>query len=881
MESKKIRQHFLDYFQAQNHKIVASAPIVVKNDPTLMFTNAGMNQFKDYFLGNAESKYPRIADTQKCLRVSGKHNDLEEVGTDGYHHTMFEMLGNWSFGDYFKKEAIDMAWDLLTNVYNLPKDRLYVSVFGGDPAENLAEDTEAVNYWKKWVPEDRILRYGKKDNFWEMGDTGPCGPCSEIHIDLRTDEQRNLHPGAVLVNAGSPEVMEIWNLVFIQYNRKADGSLEELPQKHVDTGMGFERLSMVLQNKTSSYDTDIFSGIIQFISAHTGIKYTGSYEASAKSDMAMRVMADHLRAVCFAIADGSIPSNTGQGYVIRRILRRAVRYGYSFLNIREPFLFKLIPILRDQMAAVFPELIAQNELMVNVMHEEEQAFLRTLEGGLRRLESLDPKTKAISGQLAFELYDTYGFPFDLTQLIARENKWMVDEDGFKAAMQEQKDRSRSDAKKEYSDWNILKEGETKFVGYDTIETTGASLLRWRKIQSKGNEYFQLVFDQTPFYPEGGGQVGDTGLAFFAGTPVEITDTVKENDLILHLTDRLPATLDGTVELRVNGYRRQLIENNHSATHLLHAALRSVLGPHVQQRGSLVREDYLRFDFSHFQKVEEEQLIQIEKLVNEKIRLNLAKDEQRNLPIGEAQKSGAMMLFGEKYGEQVRMITFDPAYSVELCGGCHVESTGQIGYFKITGESAVAAGIRRIEAISSIYAEQLIQEQFRQLKEIKQLLKTPGDPLDSIVQLTEEVRSLNKQIQDLKAAKAGNIKEELLKKAEPQGDIQLLVSVIDINDSKIAKNLIHQIGSELSPAIVLFGFEENEKAQLMCYISEELCSAHNFNAATWLREIARSIEGGGGGQPFFATAGGKKPSGLAEAIEKAKVLITNQIKSAVS
>ncbi len=870
MNSKTIRHAFLSFFEKQQHKIVPSAPIVVKNDPTLMFTNAGMNPFKDYFLGNQAATHKRIADTQKCLRVSGKHNDLEEVGTDGYHHTMFEMLGNWSFGDYFKEEAIEFAWKLLTEEYKIPKENLYVSVFGGDEKEGLKQDLEAVNFWKKWIAEERILFFGKKDNFWEMGDTGPCGPCSEIHVDLRSEDQKKLKEGASLVNAGTPEVMEIWNLVFIQFNRKADGSLEELPAKHIDTGMGFERISMVLQNKTSSYDTDIFKPLIDFISAHTKILYGASYAADAKTDLAMRVMADHIRAIAFAIADGAIPSNTGPGYVIRRILRRAVRYAYSFLNLKEAFLYKLLPVLSENMAAVFPELELQKDFIAKVIREEETAFLKTLEDGLRKLEALDPNRKELDGKLAFELYDTYGFPFDLTQLIARENHWTVDVEGFHEAMSLQKERSRSDAKKEYSDWNILANGSVKFVGYDTLETNQSKLLRWRKVIAKSSTLYQLVFDLSPFYPEGGGQVGDTGIADFEGELIEIIDTVRENDLIIHLTNSLPSKLESHVQLKVNAYRRKLIENNHSATHLLHAALRSVLGKHVQQKGSLVKDDYFRFDFSHFQKMEPEQIQRVEQLVNEKIRENVIREERRQVPIDEAQKAGAMMLFGEKYGEHVRMITFDPSYSIELCGGCHVESTGQIGYFKIISESAIAAGIRRIEAVSAWKAEELINQQFKTLDQLRQLLKNPKDLTESIQNLLDENKSLEKQIQELKEIQAQSLKQGFIESMKQVNGRYYLVLKIPLDDSKLIKNLMYQMGQEREPAILFFGFIEKDKPQLMCYVSESITK--EISASQLIKDTASLIEGGGGGQAFFATAGGKKKEGLDKALQQAETLI---------
>ncbi|MBK9271725.1 MAG: alanine--tRNA ligase [Saprospiraceae bacterium] len=878
MESRKIRQLFLDFFEEKSHKIVPSAPIVVKDDPTLMFTNAGMNQFKDYFLGNKKPEITRIADTQKCLRVSGKHNDLEEVGADGYHHTMFEMLGNWSFGDYFKEEAIAMAWELLTKRYQLDASRIYITVFGGDESEGLEPDLEAVGYWKKWIPEDRILFFGKKDNFWEMGESGPCGPCSEIHIDLRSDEIRNKVPGAPLVNQGLPELMEIWNLVFIQYNRKADGSLEPLPAKHIDTGMGFERITMVLQNKTSSYDTDIFTGMIQFISEFSAIPYTGSYGAEAKTDMAMRVLADHIRAIVFTIGDGTIPSSTGSGYVIRRILRRAVRYYYSYLKIKEPFLFRLVPYLVQSMGDVFPEIQKQQELILKVIREEELSFLRTLEGGLKKLENLTSTHENISGQLAFELYDTFGFPFDLTSLIARENGLEVDEVEFRKYLSQQKERSRADAKKEFSDWNVIAEGQCRFVGYDTHEVEDTRLLRWRQIQLKGKTYYQLVIEQTPFYPEGGGQVGDRGILYFDGTPVEVIDTVKENDLVLHLTEVMPSQPGKPVKAVINGYRRALIEKNHTATHLLHAALRKKLGSHVTQKGSLVHEDYLRFDFSHFQKLSQQDLLDIEQLVNEKIREDIALAEARQIPIEEARKAGAMMLFGEKYGEQVRMISFDPAYSVELCGGCHVPSTGTLGYFKITSEGAVAAGIRRLEAVTAVKAEQYVQQQLTQLQEIKQLMNLPADPVKQLESILEENKSLQKQMAVLQEDAAGLVKKELMSASiQINNKVNLIVQKLALKDSKIIKNLCYQLAKEFEHCIVVFGFVENGKPQLMCMISQALVDhSKEYNASQWIRKFASHIQGGGGGQAFFATAGGKEVLGIEAALEEARSFITEVI-----
>ncbi|MBP7478556.1 MAG: alanine--tRNA ligase [Chitinophagales bacterium] len=876
MDAFTIRKKFLDYFEKNGHKIVPSAPIVVKNDPTLMFTNAGMNQFKDFFLGNKKPEFRRLADTQKCLRVSGKHNDLEEVGTDGYHHTMFEMLGNWSIGDYFKEEAIELAWRLLTEEYMIPKDILYVSVFGGDEKENLEPDYEAVEIWKKWIPEDRILFFSKKDNFWEMGDTGPCGPCSEIHVDLRHEELRHQVSGASLVNVGVPEVMEIWNNVFIQYNRKADGSLEELPAKHIDTGMGFERITMVLQKKSASYDTDIFMPMINFISEFSGIKYSAKFDLEAKSDMAMRVLADHIRAVSFAIADGAIPSNTGPGYVIRRILRRAVRYQFSFLGIKEPFLFRLVPILSDMMGHVFPELKAQNEFIVKVIREEEISFLRTLESGLKRIELLPKNNSIISGKSAFELYDTYGFPLDLTKLICRENNWDVDEIGFNEALLEQKARSRSDAKKEYSDWNILREGECSFLGYDQLALNNSELLRWRKIESKGTINYQLVLSKTCFYPEGGGQVGDQGVLLFGKEEIIVIDTVKENDLILHIVENLPTELDSKISMQVNVTRRSLTENNHSATHLLHAALRQVLGTHVHQKGSLVNQDYLRFDFSHFQKITHEEIQKIESIVNEKIRENILLEESRNIPIKEAEAAGAMMLFGEKYGDTVRMITFDPSYSRELCGGCHVKQTGKIAFFKIIAESSVAAGIRRVEAVTSIAAEQYVNERLEELQEVKNLLKNPKDIVLSLNQMFDENKLLQKQIQTLKEEKSIHYRQELIKKSTRHKGIQVLAEYIAMDDSKIIKNMAYQLLKDLEPCILLLGFEENGKAQLMCAVSEDLVSSNSYDANQWLKQISHFIEGGGGGQKFFATAGGKNPQGISSAIDAGRRIIMESI-----
>ena len=746
MESKKIRQAFFDFFEGKSHQIVPSAPIVNKDDPSLLFTNAGMNQFKDFFLGNKKPPSVRMADTQKCLRVSGKHNDLEEVGVDSYHQTMFEMLGNWSFGDYFKDDAIAWAWELLTQVFKIDSDRLYVTIFGGDSTENLALDQEASDHWAKWVPAERILPFGKKDNFWEMGDSGPCGPCSEIHIDLRSDDERRQISADKLVNKDHPQVVEIWNLVFIQFNRLQDGRLEALPSKHVDTGMGFERLCMALQGKKSNYDTDIFVPYIQFIESLTGVKYTDSYDFSVKSDMAMRVNADHVRAVCFSIADGALPSNSGAGYVVRRILRRAVRYYYSFLNRHEPMLHLMVPMVAAQFAEVFPEIKEQESFLINIIKEEEKSFLRTLELGLRRIQQLQIKDSTLNGQVAFELYDTYGFPIDLTRLIAGEKGWTVDEVGFDKALSAQRARGKADAMKSVGDWKVINAHlETSFIGYDQLAATDIEIIKYRTVSHKDGEQNQIVLSQTPFYAEGGGQIGDKGTLNQADETVKVLDTVKENDLIIHLVDRLPSNPSGVFAAQVDANRRLLIENNHSATHLMHAALREVLGDHVSQKGSLVTDKYLRFDFSHFQKLTSEELRKIEKRVNEKIRANIPLGEQRAISIDEAKNAGAMMLFGEKYGDEVRMITFDPNYSVELCGGCHVSATGQIGLFKITAESSVAAGVRRIEAVTAAKAESYINKHLDTLTKIEGVFKNPTNVLQQVSSLLDENRLLQKKI----------------------------------------------------------------------------------------------------------------------------------------
>jgi alanyl-tRNA synthetase len=873
MKANQIRQTFFDFFKSKGHKIVPSAPIVLKDDPTLMFTNAGMNQFKDLFLGYKEPKNRRIADSQKCLRVSGKHNDLEEVGIDSYHHTMFEMLGNWSIGDYFKEDAIGWAWELLTKVYGLDESRLYVTIFGGDNKDGLSEDQEAADFWKKYVPEDRILYCGKKDNFWEMGETGPCGPCSELHYDIRSDEQRAKIPGTTLVNMDDPTVIEIWNLVFIQYNRKADGSLELLPEKHIDTGMGFERLCMALQGKTSNYDTDVFMPFIRDIESWSGVTYTDKYDNSSMTDIAMRVAVDHIRAVSFAIADGELPGSTGAGYVIRRILRRSVRYNYTYLNQEEPLLYKLVSGLADSFKDVFPELSAQRAFVEKVVLEEEKSFLNTLNGGLKRLENLEVRNNIIDGRDAFELYDTYGFPIDLIRLIAEEKGHKVDEAGFEIALIEQKERARKDAKRETGDWMTIKDGkEVDFVGYDKLEVHDASITACRKIVKKGEEIYQIVLDKTPFYAEGGGQVGDQGVLIVGTENIKVFDTKKENDRIIHFTKELPSDLHAKVIASVNPTTRRLTENNHTATHLMHAALREVLGTHVQQKGSLVRDTNLRFDFSHFQKVSDEELIKIERLVNQKIRENIELEEMRSIPIQEAKDAGAMMLFGEKYGENVRMITFDPDFSRELCGGCHVPATGKIGIFKIVSEGAVAAGVRRIEAITSIQAESYVNAKMAELNEIKSLFKSPMDTVKLVHDLQEDNKKLHKEIEEIKAKSAMNIQGDLVKSALDFDGYKIVKHKISGLDTKTAKTLAYNVLGELGEGIVLFGLENDGKPQLLLAISESLTKSKGLHAGNMIRNLAKMINGGGGGQSFFATAGGKDVSGLDEALVQLEKLL---------
>jgi alanyl-tRNA synthetase len=893
MTSAEIRQQFLDFFASKGHTIVPSAPIVVKNDPTLMFTNAGMNQFKDWFLGNEKPKYTRVADTQKCLRVSGKHNDLEEVGVDTYHHTMFEMLGNWSFGDYFKKEAIEWAWELLTGVYKLPKDRLYVTVFEGDKKENLAFDQEAFDNWKKWIAEDRILNGNKKDNFWEMGDTGPCGPCSEIHIDLRPDAERAKVDGKTLVNNDHPQVIEIWNNVFMEFNRKADGSLEKLPAQHVDTGMGFERLVRAIEGKSSNYDTDVFVPTIKFIEEHSKKTYAFS---DSKQDVAMRVLADHIRAICFTIADGQLPSNNGAGYVIRRILRRAVRYQYQFLDIKEPFLCKLAEIIAESFKTVFPELHAQKDFVVKVVREEEQSFLKTLDNGIRIFEDnikvgkdfindtpifSDKDKKTLSGNLAFLLYDTYGFPLDLTELLARENNLVVDQKSFESHLQQQKDRSRKATLLTSDDWVIVHNSSapTEFVGYDEMYLEEVRVLKYRKVSNKGKEEWQIVLDRTPFYPEGGGQVGDTGNLYkgiydektnsYKEQNIAVLDTKKENNLIIHIADQKPEYTGYTASIDMA--KRIYTERNHSATHLLHSALREVLGTHVQQKGSLVNSDYLRFDFAHFSAMTADEIQTVERIVNMKIREAVALDEKRSIPIREAEEMGATMLFGEKYGDRVRVITFDPKYSMELCGGTHVKNTANLGYFKIISESAVAAGVRRIEAITGDNFENYQNEMEAQLKGVKDLLKAK-DVVKSVELLLSEKSELLKKLEALESEKTLALKNELKANVSSKSGVHVLVQQVVLPNADQLKNLSFQLKNEIENLFCVLGGVINDKPMLSVIISDNLVKEKNLHAGNIVKDLAKEIQGGGGGQPFYATAGGNNANGLAAALKKAENII---------
>lgn len=868
MTSNEIRQTFLDFFASKGHTIVPSAPMVLKNDPTLMFTNAGMNPFKDIFLGNAPAEYPRVADTQKCLRVSGKHNDLDEVGHDTYHHTMFEMLGNWSFGDYFKEEAIAWAWELLTEIYKLDKDRIYVTVFEGDASENLDFDQEAYDFWKRHIAEDRILKGNKKDNFWEMGDQGPCGPCSEIHIDLRSPEERAAVDGKTLVNNDHPQVIEIWNNVFMQYNRSADKSLSLLPAKHVDTGMGFERLVRAIEGKNSNYDTDVFTPYIRETENLSGLRY-GTDE---KTDVAFRVVADHVRAVAFAIADGQLPSHTGAGYVIRRILRRAIRYGYSYLNFREPFIWKLVKVMAQNMGQTFPELVNQREFIEKVIREEETSFLRTLEKGLSRLAILieNEKTDTLGGAQVFELYDTFGFPVDLTRLIAAEQDRKIDEEGFKKQLQEQKDRSRKATQIKAGDWiEVRPYTQPEFVGYDRLESE-AHILRYRKVSDKGKDLFHIVLDVTPFYAESGGQVGDTGVLESPNERLAIIDTQKENELIIHITTQAPENAEAVFVARPDAYKRQLTADNHSATHLLHAALRSVLGPHVEQRGSLVNADLLRFDFSHPAKLTDEELDTIEKMVNQKIRENIQRGEKRNVPIQEAQQMGAMALFGEKYGEEVRVISFDPNYSVELCGGIHVDYTGRIGFFKIISESSSAAGIRRIEALTADGAEAYVKQELGLLNELKSALKSNVNPLKQVDSLQKELSDLRKTVESYKAKEASAAVKDLLENTREINGVRLLTARVGL-DADSTKNVCFEWKRTQQNLVAVLGNVQDGKALLSVFVSDDLVEKGK-NAVTIIREIAKEIQGGGGGQPFFATAGGKNPNGLDAAFAKVESLL---------
>ena len=866
LTAKEIRESFKQFFASKEHQIVPSAPMVVKGDPTLMFTNAGMNQFKDIILGNVPRKYPRVADSQKCLRVSGKHNDLEEVGHDTYHHTMFEMLGNWSFGDYFKKEAINWAWEYLVEVLKLNPERLYATVFEGSPAEGLDRDNEAAGYWEQYLPKDHILNGNKHDNFWEMGDTGPCGPCSEIHIDLRSDEERAAVSGADMVNKDHPQVIEIWNLVFMQFNRKADGSLEPLPAKVIDTGMGFERLCMALQGKTSNYDTDVFQPIIKVIAGMAGT----TYGTDKQQDIAMRVIADHIRTIAFAITDGQLPSNAKAGYVIRRILRRAVRYGYTFLDRKEAFMYKLLPVLIETMGDAYPELIAQKTLIEKVIKEEEESFLRTLETGIRLLDKKMEETKAagktvLNGVDAFTLYDTYGFPLDLTELILRENGMEADIEEFNKAMQKQKERARNAAAIETGDWITLKDGECKFVGYDLFECE-AEILRYRQIKQKNKVLYQIVLDQTPFYAEMGGQVGDTGWLIADDEKIDVIDTKRENNLPVHLVTKLPKDVTATFTAKINVKKRIQCECNHSATHLLHEALREVLGTHVEQKGSYVSPDSLRFDFSHFQKVTDEEIRKVEILVGEKIRANFPLEEHRNMPIAEAKALGAMALFGEKYGDEVRVVKYGS--SVELCGGTHIPATGMIGSLHVIGESSIAAGVRRIEAVTAEGAEQFVYAQQDLIRELRALMNHMPNLAQAMKKSIEENAEMKKQIKDYIREKSMRLKEEIVAKASESNGIKVMQFVGKANADAM-KNVAFQIKAETTDSFVFVaGIIDDNKCTLMLMLSDDLVK-EGLHAGKIVKEAAKHIQGGGGGQPHFATAGGKNMEGLSIAVGAVK------------
>ncbi len=862
MTSTDIRRQFLSFFESKGHRVVPSAPLVLKDDPTLMFVNSGMVPFKPYFLGLNESKNPRIADTQKCLRVSGKHNDLDDVGYDTYHHTLFEMMGNWSFGDYFKKEAIDWAWELLTEVFKIDTSRIYVTVFEGDSGDQLPKDDEAYQIWQQWIDSDRILNGNKKDNFWEMGAQGPCGPCSEIHVDVRSDEQRNLIDGKSLVNQDHPQVIEVWNLVFMQYNRLSNGTLEVLPQRHVDTGMGFERLCMVLQGKTSNYDTDVFQPLISKIESLSHLKYG----VNEQNDIAIRVIADHCRAVAFAIADGQLPSNNGAGYVIRRILRRAVRYGFTFLDLKKPFIYELTQVLSDQMGEAFSEIRSQIQLVINVIKEEESSFLNTLDQGLLRLDQMieTMTTDSLDGQKAFELYDTFGFPVDLTSLILNEKGLKLDSAGFDLALMAQKDRSRAADSSNMDDWTVLIDDDVQeFVGYDHTEAQ-VKITKYRKVtHAKSGDSFQLVFNLTPFYPEGGGQIGDTGYIESAdGTKIEVVDTKKENNQVYHTSKVLPKQLDTTFRAVVNSNKREQTARNHSATHLLHQALREILGTHVEQKGSAVQSKYLRFDFSHFSKLTSDEIAAVEQFVNDRIKDNLNLEEQRQVPMEAALASGAMALFGEKYGDTVRVVKFGS--SVELCGGTHVQNTSDLWHFKIINESAVAAGVRRIEAITGDAVRAHFASNDNLISEISALLKSPVSPLKSIEALQVENTTLRKELDQLKKEKSKQLSFDLINSFTRVGDLNFLAEKVDIDASGL-KDLAFSIGNKMQNAFIVLGSTANDKAILCCYISKDLVWSKGFNASEVIRKLGKYIDGGGGGQDFFATAGGKNIKGINDAL----------------
>ncbi len=875
MKSKEIREAYLNFFNRKGHAIFPSAPMVVKDDPTLMFINAGMNQFKDIFLGNETPQNKRVVDTQKCMRVSGKHNDLEEVGHDTYHHTMFEMLGNWSFGDYFKKEAIAWAWEFLTDEMGISEDRLYATVFEGDQENGLERDDEAMKHWKDHLPEHRILYGSKEDNFWEMGDTGPCGPCSEIHVDLRNNEERNRKPGVELVNQNHPMVIELWNLVFIQFNQKASGELELLPEKHVDTGMGFERLCLVMQNKYSNYDTDLFQSIIQELSKMAG----KDYGKEDMTDVAMRVVADHLRAISFSIADGQLPSNVKAGYVIRRILRRAVRYGYTYLDFKDPFIYRLLPTLIEVMGDAFPELDAQKDLIGKVIRKEESTFLKTLDTGIKLLDGVIDRTKknnykVVDGKTAFELYDTYGFPLDLTELILKEHDLVVDRKEFNKELEKQKERSRQAGKVEAGDWVKIREDERdEFIGYDHRKTE-VQITQYRKIKSKGKEMYQLVFNYTPFYAESGGQVGDTGYIEYDGENISIIDTKKEHNQTVHYANKFPEDPYLTFKAVVSSQKRVKTANNHTATHLLHHALKEVLGQHVEQKGSLVHPDYLRFDFSHFQKLSREETEKIEKIVNYYIRRNIPREEKREVPFEQAKEMGATALFGEKYGDLVRVIKFGDI--VELCGGTHVDATGQIGILKITSETAISAGIRRIEALTADKAEEYIRKNLQTLEEVSGLLNNPANVSKSVEKLIDDNNNLNKQVESLLQDKVNSLKHDLLNKMEQVNGVNYIADIVDIDSAGAMKDMAFQMKKEVDNLVLLLGANIDGKANLSLMISENLVKEKEVNANDIIREAATEIKGGGGGQPFFATAGGKAPDKLSAALDKGRKLLMEKI-----